>query len=110
MYVNLSTLSDFQGDSSILTVRIQGQNCEYCRRRFDSNSLTAVKIVTEKWLLSLEFAVEIMPIITYIGVVFPFMGSLSFLFLDDFEGNAKIYVTIKPSYTVLVAQCCPESS
>ena len=27
--------------------------------------------------LSLEFAMEIMPILPYIGVVFPFMGSLS---------------------------------
>ena len=30
------------------------------------------------------------PIIPYIGVVFPFMTSLSSLFLDNFEGNANI--------------------
>ena len=41
-----------------------------------------------------------MPIIPYIGVVFPFMGSLSFLFLVDFEGNAAISVAIKSSSTV----------
>ena len=28
------------------------------------------------------------------------MGSLSFVFLDDFEGNANIYVTIKSTPTV----------
>ena len=37
-----------------------------------------------------EFAVEITPIISYRGVVFSFMGSLSLLFLHDFEGNAKV--------------------
>ena len=42
-----------------------------------------------------------MPIIPYIGVVFPFMGSLSFLFLDDFEGNSYISVTIKFGSTVI---------
>ena len=31
----------------------------------------------EKSLVLLEFAIEIIPIIPYIGVVFPFMGSLS---------------------------------
>ena len=34
------------------------------------------------------------------GVVFPFMGSLSFLFLDDFERNARISVAIKSGSTV----------
>ena len=42
-----------------------------------------------------------MPITPYIRVVFPFMGSLPFLFLDDFEGNANISVTIKCSSTVV---------
>ena len=42
----------------------------YCRTRFDSSSLASAKI-------SLEFAVEITPIISHIGVVFPFMASLS---------------------------------
>ena len=41
-----------------------------------------------------------MPIITYIGVVFPFMESLSFMFLDDFEGNANISVAIESGSTV----------
>ena len=41
-----------------------------------------------------------MPIIPYVGVVFPFMGSLSFLFLDDFERNTSIFVAIKSSSTV----------
>ena len=41
-----------------------------------------------------------MPIIPYLGVVFPFMGLLSFLFVDDFEGNANISAAIKSSSTV----------
>ena len=41
-----------------------------------------------------------MLIIPYTGVFFPFMGSLSFLFLDDFEGNANISVSIKSGSTV----------
>ena len=49
----------------------------------------------------LEFAVEIIPIIPYIGIVFPFIGSLSLLFLDDFEGNANISVAIKSGSTVI---------
>ena len=52
-------------------------------------------------MLPLEFAVEITPIALYIGSVFPFMGSLSFLFLDDFEGNANISVVIKSSSTIV---------
>ena len=40
-------------------------------------------------------------IIPYIGVVFPFTGLLSFLFLDDFEGNANISVAIKSGSTEL---------
>ena len=31
-------------------------------------------------------SITVMPVIPYIGVVFPFKGSLSFLFLDHFEG------------------------
>ena len=49
----------------------------------------------------MEFAIEILPTIPYIGVVFPFMGSLSFLFLDDFEGNANISAAIESGSTVL---------
>ena len=48
-----------------------------------------------------------MPIRPYIGVVFPFKGSLSldlyhfyFLILDNFEGNDNISVAIKSSSTV----------
>ena len=40
----------------------------YCRTGFDSDGLMATKIA-----LSLEFAVEIMPIAPHIGVVFLFM-------------------------------------
>ena len=42
-----------------------------------------------------------MPIISYTGVVFPFVGSPSFWFLDNFEENANISVAIKSSSTVL---------
>ena len=48
----------------------------------------------------MEFAIEIMPIIPYVGVVFPFMGSLSFLFLDDFKGNTNVSVAINSGSTV----------
>ena len=41
-----------------------------------------------------------MLIITIIGVVFSFIGSLSCLFLDDFEGNPNISVAIKSGSTV----------
>ena len=53
-----------------------------------------------KLSLSLEFTVEIMSTTPYIGVVFPFMRLLSFLFLDDFEGNVNVSVTINSSSTV----------
>ena len=39
-------------------------------------------------------------VILCIGIVFPFMGSLSFLFLDDLKGNADIFVAIKSGSTV----------
>ena len=46
-----------------------------------------------------------MSIMPYIGVVFSFVGSLvrslSFLFLDDFEGKANISIAIKSGSTVL---------
>ena len=48
----------------------------YCRTEFGSDGLTAARIAT-KDALSLEFVTEIIPNIPYIGVVFPFMGSLS---------------------------------
>ena len=46
-----------------------------------------------------------MPIIPHIGVVFSYMRSLSldryhFLFLDNFEGNTNISVTIKSASMV----------
>ena len=43
----------------------------------------------------MEFAIEITPIVAYLGVVFPFIGLLSFLFFDDLEGIASISVAIK---------------
>ena len=42
-----------------------------------------------------------MPIIPYIGVVFPFIGSRSYLFLDDFEGHANNSIAIKSSSAVV---------
>ena len=54
----------------------------------------------KKLSLLLEFAVEITPIISYIGVVFPFMGLISFLFLDDFEENGNISVAIESGFAV----------
>ena len=70
----------------------------YCRTGFDSDSLTAAKIATENDRYRWNSLKKIMPIIHYIEVVFPFMGSLSFLF--DFEGNANISVAIKSGSTV----------
>ena len=48
-----------------------------------------------------------MPIITYIGVVFSFMGSGSldchrFLLFDDFERNTNIFVAIQSGSGVFV--------
>ena len=50
----------------------------------------------------LEFAVEVISIISSIGVVFPFIRLLSFLFLDNFEGNANISVSIKSGWHFLL--------
>ena len=69
----------------------------YCRTRLSNSH----KNSDEKLSLSLEFAIEITPSIPYIGVVFPFMGLLSFLFLDGFEGNTNISVPIKSGSTVI---------
>ena len=60
-------------------------NSQYCRAGFDSDSLTAVKIVMKDQSLSLDRAIKITPVITYIGVVFSFVGSLSFQCFDYFE-------------------------
>ena len=57
----------------------------YCR--FNGDSLTAAKIATKKLSQSLEFAIEILPILPYIGVVFSFMGLLSFCFLMSSKGT-----------------------
>ena len=46
-----------------------------------------------------------MPVIPYIGVVFSFMRSLSFLFLDDFEENPNIYVAMKSGFTICWLVC-----
>ena len=51
-------------------------SCCYWKTGFDSDGLTGAKS-----LLSLEFTIEIIPIIPYIGVVSPFIGSLSFFSL-----------------------------
>ena len=58
-------------------------------------------VVTKNYDL-LKFPIEIIPIIPYIGVVFSFMGSPSYLFPEDFIGNANICVAIKSSSMV----CC----
>ena len=58
------------------------------------------KIAMKNWSLSLEFTIKSSLIISYIGVVFSFMRSLSFLFLDDYEGDANISVRIKSGSTV----------
>ena len=49
----------------------------YCRTGFDSDGLTGHENSGEKLSLSLKFAIEIISIIPFIGVVFPLMGSLS---------------------------------
>ena len=40
----------------------------------------------------MDFAIEITPIIPCIGVVFPFKGLLSFLFLGNFEENISVAI------------------
>ena len=51
-----------------------------------------------------------MPIIPYIGVIFPFMELLSFLFLGDLEVNANIFVAIKSGFTVRIANIITTAS
>ena len=46
-------------------------------KSFDSDSLTAAEIATDYPSLSLDYTIEIVLIITYVGVVFPFVGPLS---------------------------------
>ena len=77
----------------------QPTDAQSCRTGFDCESLTAAKNSDTNLLLLLEFTIEIMAIIPYMGVVFSFIGLLSldllsFLFLDYFEGNANISVAI----------------
>ena len=50
----------------------------------------------------MEFAIEITSDIPYIGVVFLFIKLLSFLGLDNFEGNTNICVAIKLGSTVTI--------
>ena len=59
--------------------------------------------------LSSDYTIEIMPIIAYIGVVFPFVVYLllsTFWFLNEFEGNANVSVAIKSGSTVYDLSLC----
>ena len=67
----------------------------YCRIGFDSAGLVATEIATRNDRHHWIFAIENIPITPYMGVVFPFMGSLSFLFLGHYHENANICVAIK---------------
>ena len=71
------------------------QNMKHCRTR--SNSC---KNSDEKWSLSLDFTVENIPSMPYMGVVLPFIRSLLFLFLAHFHENTNISVAIKSGSTV----------
>ena len=59
-----------------VAVGMVGNRRRYCRTGFDSDSLTAAQIVMNESSLSLGFAIEIISIIPYMGIVFPFAGSL----------------------------------
>ena len=48
---------------------------------------------------------KIMPMIPYIGVVFSFMGSLSFLFLDDFVHIKSSSTVYSLSYNIVLDFC-----
>lgn len=61
----------------------------YCRTGFDSSGLA------DQSSLSLIYSIETMPILLYMGVIFPYFSlpsvtSLSFLFRDEFEEDANI--------------------
>ena len=71
----------------------------YCRTGFDSDGLMTAKIVTE------NHHYRNYPHYTLYRSCVPIYGiaiirSLSFLFLDDFEGNANTSVVIKSGSTV----------
>ena len=58
---------------------INSESCllsTYCRTRFDSGRLTLAETVETISSPSLDCAIEISPITTYIGIIFSFMGSL----------------------------------
>ena len=54
----------------------RGHMTQYCKTGLNSGSLTAAKVATNESSPSLDYALEIIPIIPYIGVVFPFLRSL----------------------------------
>ena len=66
----------------------------YCRTGFDSDGLTAAKIATENDCC--RIAIEIMPIVPYVGVVFSFMGLLS---LDRY--HVYLLMILKKTLTFL---------
>ena len=65
-------------------------NKSCCKTRFDSR----------KSLLLLHYTAETTHFISFVGVAFPFLGLLSFLFLE-FKSSAKISVAVKSGYTGL---------
>ena len=63
---------------------------------FDSKGLT--EDIDQLIIAVVRLLCKDMPIIPYMGVVFPFMVLLSldrFLFLDDFEENDGSYISMK---------------
>ena len=70
----------------------------------NSDGQTVVKIATNQSRLSLDYTIEIIPILSYIGVVFPFVGSIPLGcyhldFVMSSKKNANIFITIKPDST-----------
>ena len=77
----------------------------HCRAGFDSDSLTVVKIAT-KMIAIVGIRYKNYALYTLYRSCLPIYGIaiirlLSFLFLDDFEGNANISVAIKSGSTVI---------
>ena len=68
----------------------------YCRTGFDSDGLMATKIATKNSRYRKYNSLGL-----YRSCLLNY-GTQSFLFLDDFEGNAKDSVAIKPGSTVSV--------
>ena len=81
----------------------------YCRTRVDSDGLTVAKIATKmiaivriRYIKYAHYTLyrSFLPI-----YVIAIIRSLSFSFVDDFEGNANISVAIKFSSTVVRKHC-----